>query len=164
MNRNFLWMFVVVMVIVVGVWWIRKGIDNEEILLDVRDGKVVVPSGVEKDFEEVGLVVGEDADKVALEDVVGGSSRGAASVDKEGVFYVHYIVADLPELTEGFYEGWLVNSSGDVLYTGKLESRKGGWVLEYRTEQDLSDYKRVIITEELVDDEKPEKHVLEGSL
>lgn len=154
----------VVLVVVVSVWWVRRGVWKQDDLLSVGDGKMIVPLGMEKEFEEVGIVVSDDASKVELGDVSSGSSRGVASVEKDGNFYVHYVVADLPELAEGFYEGWLVNSKGDVLYTGKLENKKGGWVLEFRTDKDLSDYKKVVITEEIKDDEKPEKHVLEGSL
>lgn len=165
MGRNWLWMVLVVVGIVAVIWWVRRGVDGDG-LLNLGDSgtQVNIPTGMEKDFEDAGLVISEGAEKLGLEDVTGGSSRGSASVEKEGVYYVHYVVADLPELTQGFYEGWLVNSTGDVLYTGKLESRKGGWVLEYRTEKDISGYKKVVITEELVDDQKPEKHILEGSL
>jgi hypothetical protein len=164
MWRKIIFVGFLVLIVTVSFWWVKKGVKNQDDLLNVGDERLIVPSVMEKDFEDVGIVVSDDASKAELKDVTAGSSRGVASVEKDGLFFVHYVVADLPELSKGFYEGWLVNSKGDVLYTGKLENQKGGWVLEFRIEKDISDYKKIVITEEIKDDQKPEKHILEGSL
>lgn len=164
MWRKLVFVGFIVLIIAASVWWVKKGIKNQDDLLSVGDAKLVVPLVIEKNFEDAGIVVSDDASKAELKDVSGGSSRGVASVEKDDKYYVHYVVADLPEIEDGFYEGWLVDSKGDVLYTGKLENQKGGWVLEFRTDKDLLDYKKIVITEEIKDDKKPEKHVLEGSL
>jgi len=63
---------------------------------------------------------------------------------------------------ENFYEGWLVNDAGEVLYTGRVELKKGGYILIYETADDLSRFKKIIITREKKDDQRPEKHVLGG--
>ncbi len=121
----------------------------EEILRDVE--------------EKTGLEVPENVVKANLSDVTGGSSRGVATKIMEEGRFKHTVLADLPEPTEGkFYEGWLVKDE-DVIPTGKLAVKKGGWYLEFSSATNYMDYDQVVVTEEEKDDRKPERHVLEGN-
>jgi len=47
--------------------------------------------------------------------------------------------------------------------TGRLTLAKGGYMLEFESSRDYSEYSEVVVTLEAVDDKKPEKHILEGS-
>jgi hypothetical protein len=79
--------------------------------------------------------------------------------------FVHTVNADIGDPAEGkFYEGWLVGSFGFVS-TGKMVKEGDQYVLEFKSQEDMSSYKKVVITEEtLADglDNSPEAHVLEG--
>ena len=47
--------------------------------------------------------------------------------------------------------------------TGPMSVAKGGYLLEFSSAIDYSDYKGVVITLEKVNDKTPETHILEGS-
>jgi hypothetical protein len=112
---------------------------------------------------ELGLELAPGVETTRLADVEGGAKTGMATREtKEGKFE-HYLMASLPE-PEGsrFYQGWLVKD-GEFLLTGKLEERKGGWVLGYADVSDRGEYSQVVVTLEEKDDGEPEKKVLEGN-
>ena len=72
-------------------------------------------------------------------------------------------MADLPDPQAGkFYEGWLVMGE-KVVSTGKFMIAKGGYLLEYESSTDYSDYNMVVVTLEQKDDKTPEVHILEGT-
>lgn len=121
------------------------------------------PSVEEKIEESFNLEIPEDVDKAQLKDVTGGTSSGIATRSYEGGRFSHMVLADLPNpAAAAFYEGWLVRDK-DFFSTGKMRIAKGGWILEYESSIDYSDYDQVVITEELIDDKTPETHILEGS-
>jgi len=82
---------------------------------------------------------------------------------KDGKLY-HSVMVQLPDPPTGQYEGWLVQPSPLQFFsTGVLEKDEDGlWVIEYMSDQEFSEYYRVVITLETVIDATPEKHVLEG--
>lgn len=121
------------------------------------------PSIEEKIEESFNLEIPEDVDKAQLKDVTGGTSSGIATRSYEGGKFSHMVLADLPDPAAGaFYEGWLMMGK-DFFSTGKMRIAKGGWILEYESGVDYSDYNQAVITRELVDDRTPETHILEGS-
>lgn len=115
------------------------------------------------------LEIPEDYEKADLKDVTGGQGSAIATRNLEAGVFKHMVLADLPDPASGtFYEGWLVRGkSGDnnfaFISTGKLRIAKGGYLLEFESSKDYSDYTGVVITVEKVNDKKPEAHVLEGS-
>lgn len=122
----------------------------------------------EKIEDRFKMQIPDDVDKTELSDVTGGSASGIATRDFTEGKFTHAVLADLPEPEGGFYEGWLVRGEeGDVNFdffsTGKLRIAKGGYVLEYTSAKDYSDYNKVVITFETVFDKTPEDHILEGS-
>jgi len=120
------------------------------------------PSTEEKIKESFNLEIPEDVDKAQLKDVSGGSGSGMATRSFEGGKFKHMVLADLPDPAAGtFYQGWLVKD-GDLFSTGKMRIAKGGWILEFESSVDYSDYNQVVVTQESVDDETPETHILEG--
>jgi hypothetical protein len=127
------------------------------------------PNITEKIENGFNYQIPEDAERIELKDVSGGEGSGLATRKFENGKFNHVILADLADPAAGsFYEGWLVrgkqgDSNYSVVLTGKLRVAKGGYLLEFESDKDYSDYKQVIVTLEKVDDKNPETHILEGS-
>jgi len=111
----------------------------------------------------------EGFEKAELKDVSGDTGSGIATRKYESGRFSHAVLADLPDPESGsFYEGWLVRGKEQdanfaYLSTGKMNIAKGGYMLEFESSVDYSDYSAVVVTLEKVNDKKPEKHILEGS-
>ncbi len=162
MNRRDIIVGVVVLILIVGAFsWIKRSKTS-----NVYVGNPVVEEKIEKSFN---LSIPDDLDRAELKDVSGGNGSGIATRKYEGGKFTHMILADLPDSLGGtFYEGWLVRGKmGDANFayisTGKLLMAKGGYLLEFVSASDYSDYKMVVVTLEKVNDKTPETHVLEGS-
>ncbi len=157
--------------IVVGIVVIAVVVTTALIYKNLKSPKTlpkVIDSTSKQDFmNEFNMEIPDDLDSVELKDVTGGMGRGIATRKFEGTF-THTVLADLPDLETGFYEGWLVrgevgNSNFGFISTGKLKVAKGGFLLEFSSGTDYSDYGGVVVTEELIFDKTPEIHILEGS-
>jgi len=134
--------------------------------------ELIVPQtlSVEDKLEEAfNLQLPEDVEKVELNDVSGGDGSGIATRKFESGRFTHTVLADLPDPAVGsFYEGWLVRgNAGDANFafisTGRMTLAKGGYILEFESQTNYSDYSNVVITSERVADTTPESHILEGS-
>lgn len=127
------------------------------------------PSIEDKLEKSFNFEIPEDMERADLTDVSGGTGSGIATRKYESGLFSHAILADLPDPESGsFYEGWLVRGKekdADYAYisTGKMRLAKGGYLLEFESSRDYSDYKTVGVTLEKVNDGKPETHILEGS-
>jgi len=127
------------------------------------------PSVEERLEDSFKYQIPEGFEKAELKDVTGGTGSGIASRKYESGSFSHAVLADLPDPESGsFYEGWLVRGKeGDANFayisTGRMSIAKGGYMLEFGSSVDYSDYSGVVITLEKVSDQKPEKHILEGS-
>ena len=114
------------------------------------------------------LEIPEDVDKAELKDVSGGNASGMATRKFEDEKFTHTVLADLPDPEEGsFYEGWLIRGEEGVddysfISTGKLKIAKGGYLLEFNSGNDFSDYSKVVVSLEKVADINPERQILEG--
>lgn len=116
------------------------------------------------------LIQDEETVVAILADVSGGTAEGKGYVrNKDGVL-THAVMANLPPLEDGtFYEGWLVKRGPlDFFSTGMMDQLAmesmvdGNYLLLYTEDTDRSEYLEVVITLETVDDQQPEKHILEG--
>lgn len=112
----------------------------------------------------------ENVETIELTVVGGYTGSGSANRTFNGANFVHLVIAQLDDPTEGkFYEGWLVRKKPSLTFmsTGKLErADEGDFVLLFNSETDYSDYNDVVITEETESlglDNNPETHVLEGT-
>lgn len=127
------------------------------------------PSVEQRLQESFKYEIPENFEKAELKDVTGGTASGIATRNYESGKFSHAILADLPDPEAGsFYEGWLVRGQeGDenfaYISTGRMVVAKGGFMLEFEASRDYSDYSGIIVTLEKVNDQKPEKHILEGS-
>ncbi len=111
----------------------------------------------------------DDVEKAELKATKGDDFRAIATRKYEDGVYSHTVIADLPDPEGGtFYEGWLVRGNPgdddfDVVSTGKMVIAKGGYLLNFESTTDHSEYKNVVITLEKKADSTPEEHILEGS-
>lgn len=76
------------------------------------------------------------------------------------------IEAKLPEPARGeHYTAWLVKNSGQGYFNiGKLEKVNNNFGISTSLDGSFSEYKTAIVTLETLDDNKPEKVILEGNL
>lgn len=162
MNRRDIIIGAIVLVLIVGlVLWVRGRAPKQTL--------TPTPSSQEQIERSFNLTLPEDVEKADLKDVSGGDGSGIATRKYENGNFTHMVLADLPDPAAGtFYEGWLVmGKMGDAnfafLSTGPLSVAKGGYLLEFESKTDYSDYKGVVITLEKVNDKTPETHILEGS-
>ncbi len=115
------------------------------------------------------IQIPDDVDKADLKATEGGNGSGIATRDFKNSKFTSSVLADLPAPATGeFYQAWLVKGdtgSKDyaVVSLGKLQTAKGGYLLDYSSKADYPDYKKVIVTSEKKLDNTPEKTVLEGS-
>jgi hypothetical protein len=127
---------------------------------------IVIESEPETTLEDR-LKENPNAVPVTLSDVSGGNASGTAYVLRENGQLYHTVMARLPELSQGeFYEGWLVDPFPRVSFfsTGKMEQLNDGrYYLAFNTEDEYPEFTQVVITLERVDDQQPERHILEGS-
>lgn len=131
------------------------------------------PSVIKEEMvEEFNFDIPDDVETADLIDVTGGTGKGIATRKYENGTFTHAVLADLTDLNletgSDFYEGWLVrgnvgDSNFSFISTGKMRIAKGGYLLEFSSSTDYSDYTGVVITLETIFDKTPEAHVLEGS-
>lgn len=91
---------------------------------------------------------------------------------KENVFTISIRAYELPDLAkEQFYAGWLIDESSldnaNTVYLGPMKKEESGefkddFVLGYKATEDLRSYKKLSITKETIDDQKPEKEIMTG--
>lgn len=101
-----------------------------------------------------------------LVDVSGGDSYGKGYILRDEEKLYHYVEGNLPD-PEGtnMYEGWLVKTQPELMFfsTGVMEkSTNETYTLTYVSEQISEGFDFVVITEETVIDEIPEKHIIEA--
>ena len=111
-----------------------------------------------------GITIPQDVDKADLKDISGESGLGMVTRKySDGKFEIT-ILADIPAPSAGyFYQGWILKDDSAFLSLGKLGIAKGGFILDFTSAKDYSDYKKVVVTLEKTLDQSPEKSILEGS-
>lgn len=124
-----------------------------------------------KEKENIMMMATQDTNskKGNLSDVSGGTATGKAFVLRKGGKLYFTASANLSDPKIGtFYEGWLVKKGSNPVQfidTGKLDKQKdGSYEVSYSSDNLYDGYDFVVITWEQVDDQKPEKHILEGAV
>lgn len=156
MNKRDIVIGVIIVAIIAGIiYWART---PGQTPIEIPE-----PTTEEKIEEQFKIEIPEDADKAELKDIKGGNASAITTRSFENGTFTHAVLADLPEPGENkFYQGWLVNDWGDFVSTGVLGIAKGGYVLEFSSTQDYTDYNEVVITLEEKKDSTPETHILKG--
>jgi hypothetical protein len=164
MKRRDIVIGLVILVLLGGVIYFRQRSKDAD--------EMIVPETLssEEVFEDkFNLDIPDDVDKTDLSSVGDTSGSGIATEKYEDGKFTQSVLVDLPDPEEGyFYQGWLQKGNeGDDDYnlvsTGKLRLAKGGWMLEYTSNEDLSDHSKVIVSLEKTFDKNIEEKVLEGS-
>lgn len=132
-----------------------------------NDPPEVTSSTISSDANNVNDEETDIKETAKLEAVGDYTGDGEATRSFEDGVFSHTVTADIGDPVEGkFYEGWIVKN-GEFVSTGKLtKNNDGRYVLEFISDNDMSSYNNVVITEETEAnglDNKPEAHVLEGS-
>jgi len=162
MKRRDIVIGIVVLVLLGGiVWWRQK---NQE------TPKVPQTLSTEQSLEQkYNIQIPEDVSKAELKDVTGGSASGIVTKDFKDGEFTSSVIADLPDPESGhFYEAWLSkgekgSSDYSLISLGTFNNAKGGYLLDYNSKTDYSDYDSVMITSETKLDKNPESTVLEGN-
>ena len=156
MKKGVLLLAIVLALVVFG--WFLFANDSDKMESDEIVPTDVVPTDVVPTD-----VIEQEA---TLEAVGTYTGSGSAESSYDGKMYSHKVTADIGDPAEGkFYEGWLVGSFGFVS-TGKMVKEGNQYVLQFESQEDMSSYKKVVITEETEAnglDNNPEAHVLEGN-
>ncbi len=110
-----------------------------------------------------------------LRDVRGGEATAEANwTFEQGAFTLGLRAEELAVLSgdqKKFYAGWLLTdlaAATVAVYLGPLTrvpsgAFAGDYVLGYATPADLRAYRGIVVTQESLDDQKPETRILEGS-
>lgn len=155
-------LFIVILIIVLGV---------VVFIFFNREGQEVIAPGITGTPTPTATL--ETAKTVrkqgALKDVSGGNSSGMAQSLFENGKFTHSVIALMPDPPAGkFYEGWLVKREGgkviNFFSTGKMTKEGGSYILNFEDTKDYPEHNSVVITLEVVNDKKPEKHILDGDL
>lgn len=109
----------------------------------------------------------EGAERAELRsDDVDGRALATREVTDEGTTVS--VLADLPDPETGFYQAWIQRGEEgeeefERISLGRLTVAKGGYVTEYSSADDLSDYDQVVLSQETSQDSEPEEILIEGS-
>ncbi|PIV00408.1 hypothetical protein COS54_03140 [Candidatus Shapirobacteria bacterium CG03_land_8_20_14_0_80_39_12] len=102
------------------------------------------------------FIIPDDVEKINLQVAFGFEGQGVATRKFAGGVFSHIIMADLPEPALGNYQTWLIKDDANKVSTGALRMAKGGYLLEFTSNTDYFDYKKVEV-------KLGEKIVLTGS-
>lgn len=102
------------------------------------------------------LSIPDNVEKINLQAASGFEGIGIATRKFESGIFTQMIIADLPDPESGNYQVWLIKDDNTKISTGTLKLAKGGYLLEFSSEKNYSDYKKVEVKLE-------DKVVLTGS-
>lgn len=159
------WLSIAAVVLVIGgLGYFLYQRSRQEVPVNNLGEGVEIEEKANQLLESMNIDVPEGADRANLKDVNGGDNTGVGTRSMENGEFTHSVIAALPDPENGsFYQGWLVNAAGENISTGKLRIAKGGFILDFTTDKDLSEYNKVMVSLEKIDDNKPEESLLEGS-
>ena len=160
MKKQYLTIIIIILVLIAGAIFFTKFFNKSVVSSE---------SGAEEKIVDISVlesIVNNDNTEITLLTAVDESiSVGRAfRLIKDGKLD-HTVIATMPDPVEGnVYEGWLVQTDPlDFFSTGILEkSEDGQWVLIYGGDDEMANHSRVIVTEETVVDDQPERHVIQG--
>lgn len=172
MNKGIIIGVIVVLVVIFGGMYIANQNSQQSKIADEKAAMMKKDESNEtimKKNEEIMMMAQQDttSKKATLSDVSGGTGTGKAFVLRKGGKLYYTATGNLPDPANGtFYEGWLAVKGANppkFVDTGKLTKQKdGSYEVSYSSDNLYEGYDFVVITWEQVDDQKPEKHILEG--
>jgi len=108
---------------------------------------VTTPTIEQKVTEKFGgLTIPSDVDKADLTDVSGGTGLGIATRKFANGRFELTVLADLPNPTTGsFYKASILKDNSSISI-GSLRIAKGGYLVDFTSQIDYSDYNKVVVT------------------
>ncbi len=167
MNRRDIVIGGVILLILAGVFYFRS--KNDDSAMKVPETKVEASSTEQEMEDKFKLDIADDAPKAELKSVGDSDASGIATRKDADNSHVVTILADLPDPEKGFvYQGWLVKGEEgqdgyNLVSAGRLTSAKGGYMLNFQSKADYSEYKKIVISQEKSIASKIGTKVLEGS-
>lgn len=109
----------------------------------IEDTPKVLPS--EDEFEEnFNFQLPDETDRFELESANDEDASGIVAMGLiDGVFNLT-MLADLPQLDTGSYDAYLSDGESEILL-GEVELKKGGYILEFNSSEDLLGSKQLVI-------------------
>lgn len=147
MKKNDIVVGAVVLVVFIAGILILRGTGNS----DSASATPAPTQSTEEKFESSFKIdIPEDADKAELEGASGTSSTGIATREVGENQSTVTVLADLPELESGqVYKAYVAKAeSEEKMPLGSMRVAKGGWIVEYKTSNDLSEYKQIQVVRE----------------
>ncbi len=132
------------------------------IVEDVGPKELSVEKSIEENFR---LEIPEDIDKTELKK--NSNEEGMAIATRE-VVAGKFVLTVLANVPDGDYYAALVrgNPSDDnfgLIPAGQLRLAKGGYLIEFQSSEDLSDYKRIVVSKTPITTSIPQELVFDGS-
>lgn len=115
------------------------------------------------------LKVPANADRASLNDISGDGGMGEAFRTFQNGQFSLTVMANLPDPKSGtYYQAWMVRGNpGDVNFSyaslGRLGIAKGGYLVDFISSKDYSDYKAIVVSVQTTTSVTPQTHLLEGS-
>lgn len=139
-------------------------VDPKDIYISNLTNIIDVAASKSASVKEKDIIDGQIA---ILADVNGGELRGEGGIYRNfGVYNVYAkIKLDKPK-NNSFYQAWVSNpKTGEYFSIGKMEPDSvGQYNASYNTDNIHPDFDRIIVTLESIDDNQPEKHIVEGTI
>jgi hypothetical protein len=143
-------------------WWVRD-VDDMRVPEETQ-----VESVQERLEEKFNVQIPEDAEKAELVDEEKRVSAIATRTKENGTTKIN-ILADLPDPVGGeIYQGWIEKGTEgeegfERVSLGGFRMIKGGWIVEYNSQNNIDGFERVVISKESgISSEMGEK-IVEGS-
>lgn len=152
MGRKEIFVGLFVILVVLGIiFGVKKAKDSK-----VKPLNIPTPVATQNLETRFKLTIPSDVEKINLQVAFGFEGMGIATRKFANGVFSHIIIADLPEPASGNYQAWLIKDDTNKISTGVLKLAKGGYLLEFNSNIDYSDYKKVEV-------KLGEKVVLTGS-
>jgi len=149
MNRKDIFLGFFLIVLAVGISYIVffRDADDEPVVVIEESQTLSVQDEIEDTFN---LVIPDDIEKGELLAIGDGTSSGMVTRDFMDGSFVFTVLADLPELDEGEYEVFVskeVPESSEyfAISIGSLRPAKGGYIVEFSSSEDLSEFENVVV-------------------
>ena len=160
---------VLALILVAVIWFFSQRSTNPSLTTGpviLRDApKGLVPVSLPDDLVSAGEAVNLKTGKAVFSDVsdeTGVAKATAVRKYGDGTFTLT-VEANLPDPKNLKYQVWIVGD-GEFFDAGFMSGSGTNWTLIFRDKDYYSKYSQILVTREITNnDDKPEKHILEGS-
>ena len=160
---------VLALILVAVIWFFSQRSTNPSLTTGpviLRDApKGLVPVSLPDDLVSAGEAVNLKTGKAVFSDVsdeTGVAKATAVRKYGDGTFTLT-VEANLPDPKNLKYQVWIVGD-GEFFDAGFMSGSGTNWTLIFRDKDYYSKYSQILVTREITNnDDKPEKHILEGT-